>query len=345
MAYDAEFVTGLYRIFFDREPDPQGFAHHVKSLQNGVPPHETVAAFLMSEEFANRRQRQAFESFAFELPNLRDLYPADFREEDGHILYIAAGDEHINRMESLITSHGYYDRFGVWSSTIDNDKKNMAQLVECFGPRTCLEIGCFNGPILSLLSDRGIQVAGVDPSHLAFVTALPNVRKNLIYGDLLSAKLDQQFDCIILLDVLEHVNPLKLGHHIQRLKELLAPGGVIIVNSPMFGTDPIFGSVFPQDIEEWRSAGDTRFFRSWPCDDHGWPVHGHMVFASPKWWERQFEMDHLLRLTAIEASIQETMGSWFTWAPARRSLFVLGHRGEKIDAGHVTSLIREKQWS
>jgi len=344
MGYDAEFLTGLYRVFFDREPDPDGFAHHLNALQSGMPPHELVATLLMSDEFANRKQKEAFESLAFELPNLRELYPTDFREEEGHVLYIASDDDRINRMERLIKTHGYYDRFGVWSSAIDNDKQNMAQLVECLGAKICLEIGCFNGPILSLLSNKGIEVTGIDPSHLAFVVAFSNIRKNLVYGDLQSVEFDRQYDCIILLDVLEHVNPLKLGKQIHRLQEVLAPDGVIIVNSPMFGKDPVFGTVFPQDINEWISVGDLAFFRSWPCDEQGWPVHGHMVLGSPKWWTTQFEMNQLVRLTGIEACVQDTFNSWFSWAPARKSLFVLGHREGNVDAGRVNALIRERDW-
>jgi Methyltransferase domain/Domain of unknown function (DUF4214) len=344
MGYDAEFVTGLYRAFFDREPDPDGFAHHLNALESGVPPHEGVAWLLMSDEFANRKQKQAFKSLGFDLPDLRDLYPADFREEAGGVLYVAADDERINRMERLIKTHGYYDRFGVWSSNIDNDKRNMAQLVECFGAKTYLEIGCFNGPILSLLSDKGIEVTGIDPSHLAFVVAFSNIRKNLVYVDLLSVEFDRRYDCIVLLDVLEHVNPLKLGEQIQRLEDILAPDGVIIVNSPMFGMDPVFGTVFPQEIKEWIALGDQRFFRSWPCDERGWPVHGHMIFASPKWWTAQFEEKRLVRLGEIETCLQDTSKSWFSWAPARKSIFVLSHRGANIDAQRVNDLIQGKEW-
>lgn len=344
MGYDEEFVTGLYRVFFDRDPDPDGFAHHLKALQSGVPPHQLVASLLMSEEFANRKQKQVFEGQAFELPNLRELYPSDYREEVGGVFYIAADDERINRMERLIKTHGYYDRFGVWSSVIDNDKQNMAQLVECLGAKSCLEIGCFNGPLLSLLSDKGIAVTGIDPSHLAFVVAFANIRKNLLYGDLLSVSLDRKYDSIILLDVLEHLNPLVLGKQIRRLREVLAPDGVIIVNSPMFGEDPVFGTVFPQDVEEWVSVGDRDFYRSWPCDEQGWPLHGHMVLASPAWWTAQFEANDLVRLTGIETCLQETFKSWFSWAPARKSLVVLGHREANIDEGRVNSLVRTKNW-
>jgi FkbM family methyltransferase len=49
--YDNEFVVQLYRIFFDREPDPEGLALYVDDLNGGRPPHEIVATFLHSDEY------------------------------------------------------------------------------------------------------------------------------------------------------------------------------------------------------------------------------------------------------------------------------------------------------
>jgi hypothetical protein len=112
----------------------------------------------------------------------------------------------------------------------------------------------------------------------------------------------------------------------------------------MFGMDPVFGTVFPQEIKEWIALGDQRFFRSWPCDERGWPVHGHMIFASPKWWTAQFEEKRLVRLGEIETCLQDTSKSWFSWAPARKSIFVLSHRGANIDAQRVNDLIQGKEW-
>jgi len=55
---DTEFLTHLYRIFFDREPDPLGFEQHLSALRAGLPPQDLVARFLRSNEFSARGRPQ-----------------------------------------------------------------------------------------------------------------------------------------------------------------------------------------------------------------------------------------------------------------------------------------------
>jgi glycosyltransferase involved in cell wall biosynthesis/ADP-heptose:LPS heptosyltransferase len=53
-SYDEIFVENLYLIFHGRNPDPRGFEAQLSALRSGQPPHELVAAFLSSAEFAGR---------------------------------------------------------------------------------------------------------------------------------------------------------------------------------------------------------------------------------------------------------------------------------------------------
>jgi SAM-dependent methyltransferase len=338
--YDVTFLTELYHIFLNREPDPVGFDDHLRVLRAGLPLHKLVEAFLKSDEFSSGSGVIATAQLS-QLPNLRYLYP-DHYEGD---LYLAINDDQISMMEELIITHGYYDHFGVWSHTIDPDKLNIAQLAQTTGAKSCLEIGCFNGAVLSVLRDRGVEVTGVDLSHLAFVIAFPNVRNRLLYGDLLSVTLENKYDCILLFDVLEHLSPLKLGYHIGRLRELLAPNGIIMVNSPMFGFDAVFGTVFePSQAGNGRHIGTHDFFRYWPCDERGWPMHGHMIWASPKWWTRQFEVHDLIRVRVIEEAVQSQLSGYFSWAPARKSLFLLAHRDASLDTAAIVTAIHQCEW-
>src|SRR6516165_10074714 len=64
--------------------------------------------------------------------------------------------------------------------------------------------------------------------------------------------------------------------NLSKLDREIKPNGLIIMNSPMFGNDPIFGTVFQQDRPQWQQIADNNFFRHWPCDPKGWPMHGHM---------------------------------------------------------------------
>jgi SAM-dependent methyltransferase len=268
------------------------------------------------------------------------MYPDHYNDEG----YLALDSDRINAMEKLIRENHYYDSFGVWGSAIDNDKLNMAKLVLSTGARSCLEVGCFNGPVLSVLYEHGVDVTGVELSHLAFVLAFPNIRHKILYGDLLTTNLDQTYDCILLLDIMEHLNPLQLGKHIGRLREVLSSDGLIIMNSPMFGFDPVFGTVFQQDLQEWRHVGDREFYRHWPCDKNGWPMHGHMIWASPGWWTRQFEGYDLIRQRVIEQGIQRALAGYFAAAPARRSLAVFSHRQAVIDGDKIWKTINAQHW-
>ena len=50
---DEEFVTILYRAFFDREPDAGGFAGWMQKLKDGASRYEVLDGFLYSMEFGN----------------------------------------------------------------------------------------------------------------------------------------------------------------------------------------------------------------------------------------------------------------------------------------------------
>ena len=70
-------------------------------------------------------------------------------------------------MESLIQRHRYYDGLGVWSPFIDLDKEITAALVRGLGAHSCFELGCYTGPVLSLLAEAGVDVLGAEVSHTA----------------------------------------------------------------------------------------------------------------------------------------------------------------------------------
>jgi len=230
----------------------------------------------------------------------------------------------------MILEHRYYDSFGVWSPVIDIDKRVIAALVAGLGTKRCLELGCFTGPVLSLLDEQGIDVAGVEISHLAFVLAYPAIRNRLHYGDLLSVDLPAPFDAFIAMDILEHLNPLKLDRYLARIAALLDRDGYFLINSPMFGTDDVFGEVAPPLLPEWRAAGPSSFWRALHCDAEGWPMHGHLVWASPSWWEQRLAAHGLVRDRALERCVHADLDVFFErYAPARKSFFLLRHADAK----------------
>jgi SAM-dependent methyltransferase len=320
-----DLVAELYRGLLGREADAQGLRTHADALRSGVPLAVVARGLAGSEEFAKKQGYLRVQPPR--LPDLAALRPAHYhRNADGSTTFAAQEDADFDWIEAMILEHRYYDSFGVWSPVVDADKRVIAALVEGLGARTCLEIGCFTGPVLSLLAAGGIEVTGVEISHLAFVLAYPEVRNRIRYGDLLSIDLAGPFDAVLAMDILEHLNPLRLDRYLARIAALLARGGRCLVNSPMFGADDVFGEVSPPYLREWVSAGPGGFWRHLHCDALGWPMHGHLVWASPAWWEGRFAAHGLVRDRGLEQRMHAELGGFFLrQAPARRSFFLLRH--------------------
>jgi SAM-dependent methyltransferase len=335
-----QVARALYRGILEREPDPTGLADKVTLLRSRSMLERVIRSFINSAEFRSRLLRAAVP--AVNLPDLTQAMPEMYRRETvgdtTATVYTARCDADIGRMAMLIERHRYYDAFGVWSPIIDLDKEITAGIVRGLGARSCFELGCFTGPVLSLLEEAGISVAGAEVSHTAFAFAYPNIREAMLFGDLLSLDIDRRFDVILCMDVLEHVPPLELGRYIEKIASLLADDGFVYINSPMYGNDPAFGTVFQPYLEEWLSVGDRSFWRHWRCDEKGWPEHGHLVWASVNWWSRMFEVYGLVRDESIERVVHRHLAGFFEQAPARRSLFVLCRPENARSAAAVAEL-------
>lgn len=332
---NADLVEQLYQGVLGRAADDSGRASHVAALDAGAPLAELIAGMLRSDEFSHKNG--SLRIAPAQLPDLTVLFPQRYRREpDATTVFEACTDEDFHRLEQAIHEYRYYDSFGVWSPTVDLDKRVTAALVTGLGTRRSLELGCFTGCVMGLLHDAGVDVTGVELSHLAFVLAAPSIRNRIAYGDLLSLDLRGRYDAIIAMDILEHLNPVKLDDYLERLGGLLGRDGYFLVNSPMFGHDEVFGEVAGCHLPEWRDAGDASFWRYLHCDAKGWPLHGHLVWASPRWWERQFATHGLLRDVEIETRIHAALGGFFaTCAPARKSFFLLRHADNRKIPGAV----------
>jgi tRNA (mo5U34)-methyltransferase len=336
-----EVATALYRGILEREPDPTGLQDHIEFLRSGKLLEQMVRAFVASKEFRSRILENLVP--VTPLPDLRTAMPDMYQSQpvDGAAVtvYVARADDDIARMRKLIEKHGYYDRFGVWTPLIDRDKVITAAIVRGLGARSCFELGCFTGPVLSLLAETGISVLGAEVSHTAFALAYPNVRDSILFGDLLALEIDRRFDVVLCMDALEHVSPLLLDAYVERIASLVDQDGYVYLNSPMWGQDRIFGVFEEPYLEEWRSVGDSSYWRHWPCDDKGWPLHGHLVWASPIWWEQKFRDYGLVRDTAIERAIHRELATFFEQAIGRRCLFVLRRPGNRRSSAKIAAAV------
>jgi SAM-dependent methyltransferase len=324
-AYGAT-VDELFHGILKRDPDPNGKKRREHDLRQGRPLRELIGELLDTEEFRVSRGRTLKQS---ELPDIRGALPRPYVTQKGldgythHVLRVEQ-DSEFDLLEGLIVNHRFYDSYGGWGYTIDLDKRVTAAMAKGLGAKSCLDIGCSNGPVMSLLAKDGLDVMGIDLSHLAFALAYPNIRDRMLYGDLLSVGLNRTFDVVIAMDVFEHTNPLKLGRYIERAASLVDRDGYLLVNGPMFGEDRVFGQPFPLHLEEWTREPQDTFWRHIPCYENGWPVDGHLVWASVAFWEDQFASKGLVRDIEIECALQQALSGFFTeYAPARKMLFVL----------------------
>jgi SAM-dependent methyltransferase len=333
----ADVATALYQGILDRAPDEGGLRNLAEQLAAGKPIADVTRELMASGEFTLTMMRQLIPPHT--LPDLVQLYPERYERETTPygvpmILYKADNDADFDFMEEAIAHHRYYDGMGVWGVKIDLDKRVTAALVQGLGATSCLELGCFTGAVISQLEEAGVDVVGLDVSHVAFALAYQNIKNRMVYGDLLTARLERKFDVVLAMDIIEHLNPLKFDQYIRTIASLVEKDGYFYLNSPMFGEDDVFGEVFGAYVTQWQAAGEQVLWRRLDCDPAGWPMHGHLVWASPVWWEQQFASHGLVRDREVEAAIHARLGTFFADYPARKCLFVLKHKdnGRQVDS-------------
>ena len=139
---------------------------------------------------------------AHSLPSLRerspDYYRTDITDYGEDVLIFDVSKREFDLLESWIDAHRYYDVPGVWGSKID-----LGQEADCRNRPGTRRQELSRTRLLYRNSDKppkkaaGVQVVGLDTSHLAFVLAYPNIRDDMIFADLLAAELNQKFDVVL----------------------------------------------------------------------------------------------------------------------------------------------------
>jgi methyltransferase family protein/uncharacterized protein DUF4214 len=321
---DEAFVRDAYHLLLSRDPDPGGLRHYTGLLAAGGTRGHVVRLLATGDEHVNRAA-----AAMVPLPNLVQRWPGRFREcrtVDGGCqrVFVAEHGTDFDDLEQAILSGGYYERPGIWGFILDRDKRLMAEMVAALCPGTALEIGCSNGTVLQCLRAAGVDAEGVDISRTALSRADPSVRPHIRLGDVLTMPLPRRYDVVYGLDIFEHLNPNRFSAYADRVRELVAPGGLFLANVPMFGPDPVFGTVFPLLLSAWEAdLAANRQFRLLPVDDEGYPAHGHLIWAGSDWWVGHFERAGLHRERDVERALHARYDATFTAdTPARRSFLV-----------------------
>jgi SAM-dependent methyltransferase len=333
---DAAFLERAYPELLGRPPDPEGRATYLEALARGTLTRGDVALDLAaSAEHLEHvtRNRGVRVHGSRSLPDLTEERPDHYELgvdlQGRELLAFNIGDPtDFDWLERRIQETGFYDHDGVWTLDIDLDKRLMAELIASLEPASVLELGCSSGAVLAGLVDRGIDVTGVDVSEHARARALPTVRDRIVLGDLLTLDLPGGHDVVVGLDVFEHLNPNRLPAYLGKLASLVREGGWCVANIPAFGDDPVFGTVFDDYLEE---PGSARLFTRLHVDDRGYPLHGHLIWATWQWWVDRFEEAGFRRRRKVEQAIQERYGDhWRAVSPARQTMFVF-RKGDVTD--------------
>lgn len=322
---DATFVESAYRELLSREPDADGFEGARSHLKKGGSRRELLYTIVGSDEFESRllvsRNIQP-------LPSLVAMRPDRYRRSGEFLGFIVESCEDYDWLEKMIIEHGYYERPGPWGYGFDQDKKNLADLISLLRPHAVLEVGCGDGGTLHGLKQLGIDCIGLDVSTYARERALPDVRDRVIVGDLL--RHDHTFhevDTLCGFDIFEHLNPNKFPEYLSACAKILPDNGLLLINVPAFGDDALFGNAMGVWTNEW--CADLRShtpFSFIPCDDHGFPLMGHLVWADSVWWEATFKANGFVRVRSVERLLHERYDPIFEYSHARRAFMLFAKK-------------------
>ena len=334
---DEAFIDDAYRLVLRRPADASGTAFYGAMLQAGTSRDEVLVRLALSEESMNRVLADSFV-----IQNLRELRPESYEDIRG-----AGGDttrvftvrdaSDFDWLEQCILEYDYYEKPGIWTLAIDDDKRTMAELLSSFSPRRALEIGCSSGAVLACLDDRGVRAEGVEISAAAIRRAPATVRSSIHRGDLLTLDLPQPYDLVFGLDIFEHFNPNRLDAYIGRVAKLTEPGGFVFANVPTWGEDPVYGTIWQPQLQSWiEDVKHNRLFRQIEVDDDGYPLHGHLVWAGSSWWEERFVTAGLHREQEVERALHARFDGRLRATPARMAFYVFS---QGAPAGRVHEVV------
>lgn len=109
--------------------------------------------------------------------------------------------------------------------------------------QSILDIGCFAGTFLSLVDEaRFSRQVGVDilPEQVAYAQAnFGTPHRRFVHvaevGEI-SSKVDGTFDCITLIEVIEHLSPVEIDATLQQAALKLRPGGRLVMSTPNYAS-------------------------------------------------------------------------------------------------------------
>lgn len=183
-----------------------------------------------------------------------------------------------------------------------------------FQPRRVLDVGCAKGYVVDGLRRRRIDAWGIDFSPYAIAAAPAAVRHYVSVGDAADIHFpDNSFDLVICLETLEH---LTVERAIQAAAELYrVTADKLWLTIPSMGVND-FGPPDGWPQSKIREEALWRYLDSHACPDpaelddlmldpQGYPIHGHLIAASYRWWTELFTRQGFMRCGQIERRLNQ----------------------------------------
>lgn len=341
---DREFVDAAFRDILGRDADQGGLDFYRGVLRSGVRRTAVLLDIMRSPEF----RRSLAPPAPSALPNLVLQRPERYRRtvdrssNQSILVFDAARASDFDWLESAIITNGYYEAPGVWILEVDFDKKLVAEMMTAFAPQAALELGTAAGAVLECLDDLGVAAEGVEISAMAIAKAAERVRGRIHHGDLLALDLPPKYDLVFGLDVFEHLNPNKLDAYLARMAAITREDGFLFCNIPAFGADDVFGTVFPFYVDAWAEEAQNGLLRTLHTEETGYPIHGHLAWATAPWWVGRFEAAGFTREVEIERAFHRKYDGYMTKrSPARCAFFVFGKPGSAARRAEVIARIAQ----
>jgi|688.fasta_scaffold364074_2 SAM-dependent methyltransferase len=169
--------------------------------------------------------------------------------------------------------------------------KEMKKIVEfllreCPDIKSLLDIGAGTGLLVRSALELGIHAKGMEPSN-HFVGIAKGDNLNVIQGVYPHTTIDEKFDAITLVDVIEHVNtPLKF---IEALQSNLNKDAVVLISTPDSGS--VLARILKWKWWHYRIA-HIAYFNKTQLDDAMARKGFELIAASrPSWY---FDLDYLV---------------------------------------------------
>ncbi len=226
-------VRGLFK--FSRQPIYVAFACTVWTVPTWTPDQLVIAITLTSYCFVGPLFKEARFSKA---------YGAAFTEYQSKHPYWLPLPRRANAAPrndlTIYDSHAerWWNGSQRWLRTLQNlVPARFAQFdkVVQWQGKSVLDLGCGGGFMSEALAQRGAVVTGIDPAGAAIAVAMRHAAEQSLHIQYLVASgealplTDHSMDCVVCVDVLEHVQ--SLGTVLDEIRRVLRPGGIFLFDT------------------------------------------------------------------------------------------------------------------